>query len=138
MKKFLALALLVSFAGVHAADLDEGSKTPTLPTQSNNGVFGKYSQHPWAAAGGTTVAGIMYVVTGGRDVQSGVTALAVGAGVGIASKQSLDAVAPSLPDDSLSNMAKGAVGPIAAKYAPALLEQLSTKVAQPVARGLGS
>lgn len=138
MKKFLALALLVSFAGVHAADADEVPTTPTPPAQSDNAVLGRYSQHPFAAVGGATVAGIMYLVMGGRDVQSGVTALGVGAGVGITSKLSLDTVAPSLPDDNLSNVAKGAVGPVLARFAPALLEQFSTKVAQPVARGLGN
>lgn len=125
MKKFLALALLVSFAGVHAADADETPKIPTPPAQSDNGVLGRYSQHPWAAAGGATVAGVMYLIMGGRDAQSGVTALGVGAGAGIASKIAIDKIAPSLPDDRYSNMVKGAAGPLVVKYAPTLLDTAS-------------
>lgn len=127
MKKFLALSLLVSFVGVQAAD---GEVQPTGVLESKGAPVSssavslqeRFKNHPWAGLGGGVSAAVLAGLAGARDPQKIVTAVLVGAGYGMASKEVLDRLVPQLPDDKFSNMGKGVVGPIGVKYFPNVLD----------------
>ena len=109
MKKLLTLALLVSFAGVHASD-STGSPLGTFKE--------RLKKHPWAGLGGGISAATLVLIAGERDPQKIGTAITAGIVYGIGSKGLLDYVFPALPDDECSNMGKGALGPIGIKFFP--------------------
>lgn len=132
MKKYLAIALLVSLSNVYAADGAEADvknvseeEAATLDQSVPQGWKDRVRENPYAALGGGLTAAALALRTS-QDPQTVGSAVLVGTVAGMATKELVEYFAPgTLPavdtvKGKVANLGLGAAGPVLAPAFPGL------------------